>query len=139
METTGIDHFVVYARDVDATCEFYETLGLERHTFADDRVALRCGDQKINLHQAGAEYDPHAGDPAPGSADFCLLVETPIEDVVDELDAAGIEVIEGPVPKTGALGPMTSVYVRDPDGNLVELARYDEGVRRPGRIDRNRI
>lgn len=126
MEPTGIDHFVVYARDVDATCEFYETLGLERHTFADGRVALRCGDQKINLHQAGEEYVPHADDPAPGSADFCLLVETPIEEVATELEDAGIEIIEGPVPKTGALGSMTSVYVRDPDENLVELARYDE-------------
>ena len=126
METTGLDHLVVYARDVDATCEFYETLGLERRTFADGRVALHCGDQKLNVHPAGDEYDPHAADPAPGSADFCLLVATPLEDVVAELEDAGIDVIEGPVAKTGARGAMTSAYVRDPDGNLVELARYDD-------------
>jgi catechol 2,3-dioxygenase-like lactoylglutathione lyase family enzyme len=126
METTGLDHLVVYARDVDATCEFYETLGLERRTFGEGRVALHCGDQKINVHQAGDEYVPHADDPTAGSADFCLLVETPIDAVVDDLDEAGVEVVEGPVPKTGARGSLTSVYVRDPDGNLVELARYDE-------------
>jgi catechol 2,3-dioxygenase-like lactoylglutathione lyase family enzyme len=126
METTGLDHLVVYASDVDATCAFYETLGLERHTFADGRVGLQCGDQKLNLHPAGDEYDPHAAEPTAGSADFCLLVETAIDDVVSHLDDNDIEIIEGPVPKTGARGPMTSVYVRDPDGNLVELARYDD-------------
>ncbi|MFB6281580.1 MAG: VOC family protein [Haloferacaceae archaeon] len=124
MRPTRIDHLVVYAADVDATCAFYERLGLERREFDGGRVALHLGDAKINVHPAGDEYDPHAADPAPGAADFCLTVPD-IDAARDRLAGAGIDVVEGPVAKTGARGPMTSVYVRDPDGNLVELAAYD--------------
>ena len=126
MHPSGLDHLVVYARDVEETCQFYESLGFERRTFDDGRVALHCGDQKLNVHQSGEEYVPHAADPAPGSADFCLLVDDDVDAVREHLREEGIELVEGPVPKTGARGPMTSVYVRDPDGNLVELARYDD-------------
>lgn len=125
MQPTDIDHLVLYATDVDETCAFYERLGMERREFDGGRVALHFGDAKINLHSAGDEYDPHAGNPAPGAGDFCLVVEEGIDAVVDHLEGAGVEVAVGPVAKTGARGPMTSVYVRDPDGNLVELSAYD--------------
>lgn len=128
MDFAGIDHLVFTVTDIDATCRFYERLGAETVTFGDDRDATRTaiefGDQKINLHEAGAEFDPHAADPVPGSGDFCLLTETPIHEVETRLTDFGIEIIEGPVERTGARGEMDSVYVRDPDGNLVELARY---------------
>jgi catechol 2,3-dioxygenase-like lactoylglutathione lyase family enzyme len=80
--------------------------------------------QKTNLHEVGAEFDPHAADPAPGSGDFCLLTETPIAEVGTRLRELGIDVLRGPVERTGARGVLESVYVRDPDGNLVEIARY---------------
>ncbi len=122
-----IDHFVLTVADIEATCDFYEAvLGMKRITVGPDRrVALAFGGQKINLHRAGAEFEPKARQPAPGSGDFCLITETPIADVVAHLQAAGIAIVEGPVPRTGASGQMTSVYLRDPDGNLVEIARYD--------------
>ncbi len=88
-------------------------------------MALAFGRQKINLHKAGAEFEPKATRPGPGSGDFCFVTEAPIADVVSHLQENGIAIVEGPVPRTGATGPMTSVYLRDPDGNLVEIARYD--------------
>jgi catechol 2,3-dioxygenase-like lactoylglutathione lyase family enzyme len=121
---TRIDHVVLYAADVDETAAFYERVGMERETFADGRVAVTFGDAKINLHPAGDEYVPHARAPASGAADFCLVVDDDASEVVAHLDREGIEVVEGPVEKTGARGPMTSVYVHDPDGNLVEFASY---------------
>ncbi len=124
MEPTRIDHVVLYATDVDATAEFYERCGMERETFDDGRVAVRFGEAKINLHQAGDEYVPHARSPEPGSADVCLIVESAVEEVADHLESEGIELVAGPVGKVGAGGPMDSVYVRDPDGNLVEFASY---------------
>jgi catechol 2,3-dioxygenase-like lactoylglutathione lyase family enzyme len=96
---------------------------MRREAFEDGRVALRFGDQKLNLHRAGAEIVPHARVPAPGSADLCLLVDADPEEVVATLEAAGVPVEVGPVQRTGATSALTSVYVRDPDGNLVELAR----------------
>ena len=126
MHVTGIDHLVLYATDVERTCEFYtDTLDIaERETFAGGRVALSFGRTKLNLHQAGDEYDPHAADPAPGSADFCLVVDEPIADVESRIERAGVEIVEGPGTRTGSRGEMRSVYVRDPDGNLVEFAHY---------------
>ena len=124
MHVDGIDHLVLTVEDVERTCEFYERLGAEVVTFDGGRTALRAGEQKINLHESDAEYDPHAATPAPGSGDFCLLTETAIGDVAAELRDAGVELVEGPVRRTGARGPMDSVYVRDPDGNLVEVASY---------------
>ncbi len=98
---------------------------MEKVVFAGGRTALAFGRQKINLHPAGDEYVPHAANPAPGSGDLCLITETPIAHVIAHLGACGVAVEEGPVPKTGATGPITSVYFRDPDGNLIEVANYD--------------
>jgi catechol 2,3-dioxygenase-like lactoylglutathione lyase family enzyme len=122
-----IDHLVLTVADIDATCDFYRrALGMTRVTFGpDSRVALAFGRQKINLHRAGAEFEPKSERPTPGSADLCFITEASIENLVADLKAAGIGIIEGPVPRTGATGPMTSVYLRDPDGNLIEIARYD--------------
>jgi catechol 2,3-dioxygenase-like lactoylglutathione lyase family enzyme len=91
-------------------------------TFAGGRRALAFGDQKINLHQAGREFEPKARVATPGSADFCLLSDVPVAEIAEHLAAEGIEVIEGPVPKTGAAGALLSIYFRDPDGNLVEVS-----------------
>ncbi len=121
-----LDHMVLTVADIDATCTFYgRVLGMEKVVFAGARTALAFGRQKINLHPAGNEYVPHAAHPAPGSGDLCLITETPLENVIAHLEACGVAVEEGPVPKTGATGPITSVYFRDPDGNLIEVANYD--------------
>ena len=125
MDPTGIDHFVLTVDDVEATCAFYaDNLGAAVVTFGEDRTALRIADQKINLHPSGNEYEPKATRPTPGAGDFCVTTDTPIGTVERELRDAGVEVVEGPVERTGAQGPMTSLYVRDPDGNLVEVAEY---------------
>lgn len=126
MDITGIDHFVLTVSDVDATCAFYEDLGGEPVTFGDDRKAIRFGDQKINLHPTDNDIGLVADEPTVGGGDFCLLTETPIEEVERQLRERGIEILEGPVGRTGAIGPITSVYLRDPDDNLVEIASYDE-------------
>jgi catechol 2,3-dioxygenase-like lactoylglutathione lyase family enzyme len=122
MSIRSLDHVVLTVADVDRTVAFYESLGMRRDTFGDGRVALRFGDQKLNLHQAGAEITPHAARPTPGSADLCFLAEGSIEEVGGALARAGVPVELGPVARTGATGPITSLYVRDPDGNLVELS-----------------
>jgi catechol 2,3-dioxygenase-like lactoylglutathione lyase family enzyme len=107
---------------VEATVAFYEKLGMRREVFDDGRTALRYGTQKLNLHGAGAEIAPHAHRPTPGSADVCFLVDGTLADVVAALTAVGIPIELGPVERTGAQGPLHSAYVRDPDGNLVELS-----------------
>jgi catechol 2,3-dioxygenase-like lactoylglutathione lyase family enzyme len=123
MEILAVDHLVLTVADVEATVRFYEQLGMRREVFGEGRVALRFGQQKINLHQRGAELSPNAARATPGSADICLLVADPVEDVLAALGGAGIEIEEGPVTRTGATTQLTSLYVRDPDGNLVELSR----------------
>ena len=123
IEVASLDHLVLYCADVDATIAFYvRALGMDAMTFGEGRRALAFGAQKINLHAAGREYVPHAANPARGAADFCLLTSVPLDDVIAHLNALGVPIVEGPVPKTGAQGPLRSVYVRDPDGNLVEIA-----------------
>ncbi len=120
-----LDHAVLTVRDVERTCDFYSrVLGMEVITFGEGRKALRFGKQKFNLHQAGREFEPKAGTPTPGSADFCLITTTPLARVIDHLEKCGVEILEGPVSKTGATGPIESVYFRDPDKNLVEVSRY---------------
>jgi catechol 2,3-dioxygenase-like lactoylglutathione lyase family enzyme len=128
MHYTGIDHLVLTVRDIDATCAFYgDILGATVSSFGpENRTALQFGEQKINLHEAGAEFDPRARAPTPGSGDFCLVSELAVEEIVARLDGHDIEIVEGPVEKHGARGSVQSVYVRDPDGNLVELASYDQ-------------
>jgi catechol 2,3-dioxygenase-like lactoylglutathione lyase family enzyme len=118
----ALDHLVLTVADVEASVVFYERLGMRREVFGEGRVALRFGTQKLNLHAAGAEIAPHARQPAPGSADLCFLVEGSLEDLGSELAAAGIQIEVGPVERTGAQGPIRSLYLRDPDGNLVELS-----------------
>jgi catechol 2,3-dioxygenase-like lactoylglutathione lyase family enzyme len=125
MKIDRIDHFVLTVRDVDATCAFYSrVLGMEAVTFAGGRRGLAFGNQKINLHLAGREFEPKAHRATPGSADFCLITSVPLAGVVAHLASCGVEIIEGPVDKTGATGPLRSVYFRDPDLNLVEVSNY---------------
>ncbi len=120
------DHMVLTVADIEATCAFYgRVLGMEKVVFAGARTALAFGRQKINLHPAGNEYSPRAAHPVPGSGELCLITETPLDHVIAHLDACGVAIEEGPVAKTGATGPITSVYFRDPDGNLIEVANYD--------------
>ena len=120
----SIDHFVLTVASIRATCDFYaRVLGIGVETFgAEGRTALTFGDQKINLHEVGREFTPRARVATAGSGDFCLLTETPVAAVVQHLREVGVRVEEGPVRKTGATGPLESVYFRDPDGNLVEVS-----------------
>ena len=111
---------------VEASVAFYtRVLGFVATTFGAGRTGLSFGSQRINLHPVGSAIRPRAMRPTPGSADLCFITPASIEQVTAHLHACGVEVEEGPVRRTGALGPMTSVYFRDPDGNLVEVARYD--------------
>ncbi len=126
MNVERLDHLVLTVRDVEATLGFYErVLGMRPATFGGGRKALMFGEQKINLHQSGNEFEPRATHPVPGSADLCLVTESGVQEIVDHLGEMGVEIIEGPVARTGALGEMTSVYLRDPDGNLIEIATYE--------------
>lgn len=123
----GIDHLVLTVRDPERAKAFYaRVLDLEPVTFGAGRHALRCGDQKINLQTLGMETRNHA---AVGSGDLCLLTDWPVERTLARLAQEGVAVVEGPVQREGARGPMTSVYFRDEDGNLIEVARYDEDPR----------
>ncbi|MCV6597044.1 MAG: VOC family protein [Mangrovicoccus sp.] len=122
-----LDHLVLTVADPDATCDFYaKALGMEpiRFTVADgsQRQALRFGDQKINLHRAGSEFAPHAKAPVPGSADLCFLSDQPLQLWQAHFAQCGIEIEDGPVPRSGAIGPIYSLYIRDLDGNLIEIA-----------------
>jgi catechol 2,3-dioxygenase-like lactoylglutathione lyase family enzyme len=120
-----IDHLVLTVFDIDRTVDFYrKVLGMQPVVFGEGRHALAFGRQKLNLHQAGREFEPKALKPVPGAIDLCFISATPLEEVIAHLHACGVVVAEGPVEKTGALGPMTSVYFRDPDGNLVEVSNY---------------
>ncbi|HFA59070.1 MAG TPA: VOC family protein [Rhodospirillales bacterium] len=124
MNVVGFDHLVLTVRDLAATCRFYvDGLGLRHERFGEGRHALHLGAQKINLHEAGREFEPKAAHPVPGSADFCLLTEEALETVAARMAALGHPVLLGPVRRTGATGPILSLYFRDPDGNLVEVAR----------------
>jgi catechol 2,3-dioxygenase-like lactoylglutathione lyase family enzyme len=125
MEVSRVDHFVLTVRSIEATCDFYSrVLGMEVERFGDGRTALRFGRQKINLHEAGKEFEPKAQRPVPGSGDFCLVTDVPLERVVEHLGSCGVGIVEGPVDRTGAEGGIYSVYLRDPDGNLVEVSNY---------------
>ncbi len=125
MEIDRLDHLVLTVADIDRTVAFYrDVLGMEPVVFGGGRTALSFGRSKINLHQVGREFEPRATRPVAGSADICLVARDPLEVVTAELRAHGVAVEEGPVERTGATGPMVSVYVRDPDGNLVEISNY---------------
>ena len=125
MRIERLDHLVLTVRDIAASCDFYSTvLGMEVVTFGAGRKALAFGQQKFNLHEAGREFEPKADRPTPGSADLCLIADGSLADVIDRLRARGVPILEGPVKRTGALGPITSVYFRDPDRNLIEVSTY---------------
>jgi catechol 2,3-dioxygenase-like lactoylglutathione lyase family enzyme len=120
-----IDHIVLTVFDLDRTIDFYSrVLGMEPVTFAGGRRGLAFGRQKFNLHQAGREFEPKALKPVPGSIDLCLITLAPLTEVIETLKSNGVVIIEGPVDKTGATGPIKSVYFRDPDGNLIEVSNY---------------
>lgn len=125
MRLHSLDHLVLTVADLDATIAFYtNVLGMEHQSF-EGRHALRFGEQKINLHQRGHEFEPKAEHPTPGSADLCFLTETPLEQVLAELEALDVPVEEGPVERTGARAKLRSVYVRDPDRNLIEISNAE--------------
>lgn len=118
-----LDHLVLTVRDMDATCAFYKrVLGMERRAFGDNRTALFFGRQKLNLHDAANPVDPNVRHAAPGSSDLCFITETSMADVVMHLAAEGVPIITGPGERSGATGTLISVYVYDPDENLIEIA-----------------
>jgi catechol 2,3-dioxygenase-like lactoylglutathione lyase family enzyme len=120
-----LDHLVLTVADIDATVDFYtRVLGMTAVTFGAGRTALAFGHSKINLHRAGHEFQPKAHRPTPGSADLCLIAADPLEQVIAELTAQNVPIEEGPVERTGATGPILSVYFRDPDQNLIEVSNY---------------
>jgi catechol 2,3-dioxygenase-like lactoylglutathione lyase family enzyme len=123
MKIRAIDHVVLTVRDIERTLSFYEkALGMRPVSFGDGRRALAFGEQKLNLHQAGREFEPKAQVPTPGSVDLCLLTDEPLDEVVAHLRRSGVAIELGPVAKTGARRPLRSIYFRDPDGNLIEVA-----------------
>ncbi|MEV0385140.1 VOC family protein [Nonomuraea sp. NPDC050643] len=127
MRIDRLDHLVLTVADLEATVDFYgRVLGMEPVTFGQGRRALVFGRSKINLHEAGHEFEPKAAHPVPGSADLCLISAVPLEQVVAELVRHGVDIEEGPVRRTGALGEIDSVYLRDPDRNLIEISVYVE-------------
>jgi catechol 2,3-dioxygenase-like lactoylglutathione lyase family enzyme len=122
-----LDHLVLTVGDVERTAAFYHrVLGMKVETFGAGRTALRFGQQEINLHPHGRELEPKALRPTPGSADLCFVIHGTLAHVASHLRASGVPVGEGPVARTGAGGAMTSIYLRDPDGNLVELSTYSD-------------
>jgi catechol 2,3-dioxygenase-like lactoylglutathione lyase family enzyme len=129
MRIERLDHLVLTVADIDRTIAYYErVLGMTPVTFGAGRRALAFGEQKINLHQAGAEFEPKAHRPTPGSADLCFVTSTGLAEVEQHLRALGVEIEEGPVDRTGARGPIRSIYFRDPDLNLIEVSVYPASV-----------
>ncbi|WP_422050678.1 VOC family protein [Shimia sp.] len=125
IEIERLDHLVLTVASIEATVAFYtRVLGFRVAIFGEGRVALTFGQQKINLHQAGREFEPKAAQPMPGSADLCFIATTPLAEVIVHLEKQGVTIEEGPVLRTGAKGPITSLYFRDPDQNLIEVSNY---------------
>ena len=122
-----LDHLVLTVADIDVTVDFYErVLGMRHERFGAGRSALVFGRQKFNLHQAGREFEPKAARPTPGAIDLCLITQWSMAQVLEHLARQGGSVEEGPVARTGAVGPIESVYFRDPDSNLIEVSRYPD-------------
>jgi catechol 2,3-dioxygenase-like lactoylglutathione lyase family enzyme len=125
MKVNRIDHLVLTVKDIERSVQFYcSVMGMEELRFGEGRVALCFGQQKINLHQLGKEFEPKAARVKEGSADVCFIIDTPVRQAMTELIEQGVDVLEGPVARTGACGPILSVYFRDPDGNLIEISNY---------------
>ena len=127
MKLDRLDHLVLTVRNIETTCTFYSNvLGMEVVTFENGRKALSFGSQRINLHEAGKEFEPKASRSTPGSADLCFTTTTPIDQVIRRLELSKVRILEGPVMRTGALGQVISVYFRDPDLNLIEVSNYED-------------
>lgn len=125
MKLTGIDHIALTVRDIPATITFYESiLGMQSEAFGEGRIALKFGRQKINVHQHHKEFEPKAARATPGSADLCFISDMPLAWAIEQVKKSGIEIIDGPVGRTGANGPIISFYIRDPDQNLIEISNY---------------
>ncbi|EGC32389.1 hypothetical protein DICPUDRAFT_155636 [Dictyostelium purpureum] len=125
MKIKNLDHLVLTVANIENTCKFYNSvLGMKIITFKETRKALEFGNQKINLHLKGKEFEPKSKFPTAGSADLCFISETPLLEVIKELKEKNIEIEEGPVERTGAVGKINSVYIRDPDFNLIEISNY---------------
>lgn len=125
VQVNRIDHLVLTVKDIDTTVQFYTSnMGMEIIEFGGGRVALSFGQQKINLHQLENKFEPKAQNVKAGSADLCFIIDTPVQEVIAELETKGVKIIEGPVKRTGALGSINSAYFRDPDGNLIEVSNY---------------
>jgi catechol 2,3-dioxygenase-like lactoylglutathione lyase family enzyme len=123
MKIDRLDHLVLAVNDIEATCRFYSAvLGMEVVSFGSGRRALAFGHQKLNLHETGRAYLPHAKHPMPGSADLCFISAVPLASVLDHLHACAVSIVEGPVERTGATSKIRSVYIRDPDQNLIEIS-----------------
>ena len=130
MQVERLDHLVLTVKNIEISCAFYtKVMGMRAVTFQGGRKAVAFGNQKINFHEYGQEFNPKAMDPSPGSADLCFITRVPIAQIINHLDTCGVTIIEGPVERTGAMGPMTSVYIRDPDQNLIEIASYQNEIR----------
>ena len=120
-----LDHLVLTVKDIDKTVTFYtEVLGMKKEIFKESRVALKYGNQKINLHQLGNEFEPKAKNVKEGSADLCFIIDTPILQAKKYIESLNIKIEEGIVNRTGATGEIQSIYLRDPDMNLIELSNY---------------
>ncbi len=129
MKIDRLDHLVLTVQSIEATCDFYSrALGMKVVTFGNNRKALQFGRQKINLHERGKEFDPKAASPTPGSGDLCFITEVPLSQVMEHIRSCGVKILEGPVRRTGAVGSIESIYFRDPDGNLIEVSNYLDGI-----------
>jgi len=129
MKLNKLDHLVLTVRDIKVSCDFYvKILGMEEKSFGQGRKAVVFGDQKINFHQLGNKFEPRAARPTPGSGDICFITGHPLSEVMAHLQSCGVEIIVGPLERTGATGPITSVYIRDPDQNLIEIAAYQSDI-----------
>lgn len=125
MKIERIDHLVLTVHDLNRTCDFYSHIfGMEVLALSEGRKALRFGQQTIKLHVFGQELEPKALNATRGSADLCLITEFPLSEAIQHMESYGIEILEGPVQRRGAIGSITSIYLRDPDGNLIEISNY---------------
>ncbi len=122
---TQLDHLVLTVKSIEVTCAFYsDILGMEIVTFGDNRKALIFYNQKFNLHEVGNEFEPKAYKPCSGAIDLCLISDSPLKSIISDLNQHNISIEEGPIERTGATGKLLSVYIRDPDRNLIEISNY---------------